>query len=359
MKWRGLSSQFRQRLYGASLFDVFGRYAYGRGVILDHNRGAKAEVLYSAFTTKKESEEKLEKEMNFVLGIGFEDNSTNIKSSFTKRRLNIIPIPQNGNSNFFQSIRVSTRTCGGTASMPFTNPMNLKDANLNFGPWLSSLNNPKDYVLTELNHLESVSRFLIEEIFKQRVERNILNKSFTEPKIYISNHHIDDVSESIFTNSYKIYVTLVTRYGDQIMLRPMFEDDDNWWTFKDEDEFESKATLLAMRLKLRYALPIVQRFYNVGAIKPYSRGFNDNWLKSSHIRIPLYGMDETKMTKFHHDKYGIDFLVYDEGSKRRYAFALYDKQFVGTYGLEAIYEKAPINTKYTDRLPDDFVIIGL
>ena len=30
----------------------------------------------------------------------------------------------------------------------------------------------------------------------------------------------------------------------------------------------------------------------------------------------------------------MDFLLYDGGKGRRYAFAIYDKDFIGTYGLE-------------------------
>lgn len=77
------------------------------------------------------------------------------------------------------------------------------------------------------------------------------------------------------------------------------------------------------------------------------------------IEIPLYGMDEMKMTKCHHKGYNMEFLLYDGGRGKRYAFAIYDKSFIGTYGLEKIYNSASSVKLPDEYIMDDYIIIGL
>ena len=77
------------------------------------------------------------------------------------------------------------------------------------------------------------------------------------------------------------------------------------------------------------------------------------------IEIPLYGMDEMKMTKCHHKGYNMEFLLYDGGRGKRYAFAIYDKPFIGTYGLEKIYNNATPVKLPDEYIMDDYIIIGL
>ena len=49
---------------------------------------------------------------------------------------------------------------------------------------------------------------------------------------------------------------------------------------------------------------------------------------------------------------------YDGGEGRRYAFAIYDKSFIGTYGLEKIYQRAPLVDFPAEYIIDNYVAVS-
>ncbi|WP_418312746.1 hypothetical protein, partial [Porphyromonas sp.] len=242
----------------------------------------------------------------------------------------------------------------------------IKDFSVDFSPWFASLKGPEDFTITRTEQFKPLSEYIFEENFRQRIETQDFNRNFREPKIYITNGYSNVTP--ILGGSKELYVTLKTRYGDDILLRPIHADDEKWWSVESKEELDAKARELAGVLKDRYNLEIVSyyqppiRRIDSGEIIPLT--FNPESIRGLKphydlIQIPFYGMNEMKMTKCYHKGYKMDFLLYDGGKGRRYAFAIYDKSFIGTYGLEKIYQRAPLVDFPEEYIIDNYVVVGL
>ncbi len=367
IRWNYLNGRFLHDLYGSPLAETFGS-RYGSLIADQILVGANAEAIFHGTSKSARTQTSQEKAMNEVIHTGIkmplEDSSIGANAqdstgfSWNKRVLD---------ETDFSSINIVVRTNGNGLQVPFSYPKSIKDFSVDFSPWFASLKASEDFTITRTEHLKSLSEYIFEENFRQRIDKQDFNKDFREPKIYITNGY-SHIYPSL-GGSKKLYVTLKTRYGDDILLRPIHADDDKWWSVENEEELNAKAKELASILKDRYNLEIISyyrprvRKYDHAALTSFTfdPGINDLQIRPHNdlIHIPFYGMNEMKMTKCYHRGYKMDFLLYDGGEGRRYAFAIYDKSFIGTYGLEKIYQRAPLINFPAEYIIDNYVVVGL
>lgn len=366
IRWNYLNKRFLNDLYGSPLAETFGS-KYGVLIADQFLVGANAQALFYGSSKNARSQSSQEHAMDQVIHAGLNiplDGDTvggqfRNKAGFNWRKNSV-------ESYGFSSIDVVYRTNGGKAQSAFAYPKGIDNFSVDFSPWFASLKGPEDFTITRTEQFKPLSEYIFEENFRQRIEKQDFNRVFREPKIYITNGY-SNVYYSI-GGSKELYVTLKTRYGDDILLRPIHADNDKWWTVENEEELNAKAKELANILKDRYNLEISSyyqpptRRYDPSEITPFT--FNPGGVEqfrphSDLIHIPFYGMDEMKMTKCYHSGYKMDFLLYDGGKGRRYAFAIYDKDFIGTYGLEKIYQRAPLVDFPEEYIIDNYVVVGL
>lgn len=366
IRWNYLNKRFLNDLYGSPLAENFGS-RYGSLIADQLLVGANAEAIFYGTSKYARAQESQEKALNEVIHAGIKiplkDDTIGANAqdstgfSWSKKILD---------ETDFSRINIVARTNGNGLQVPFSYPKSIKDFSVDFSPWFASLKGPEDFTITRTEHFKPLSEYIFEENFRQRIEKQDFNRDFREPKIYITNGY-SNVSP-LLGGSNKLYVTLKTRYGDDILLRPIHADDEKWWSVESKEELDAKARELAGVLKDRYTLEIVSyyqppiRRIDPGEITPLTfspGGIRDLMPHYDLIQIPFYGMNEMKMTKCYHKGYKMDFLLYDGGRGRRYAFAIYDKDFIGTYGLEKIYQKAPLVDFPEEYIIDNYVVVGL
>lgn len=366
IRWNYLNKRFLKDLYGSPLAETFGS-KYGVLIADQFLVGANAQALFYGSSENARSQRSQESAMDRViragLNIPLDEDTLGVnfrnKAGFNWRENTV-------EAYGFSSIDVVYRTNGGKAQSTFAYPKGIDNFSVDFSPWFASLKGPEDFTITRTEQFKPLSEYIFEENFRQRIEKQDFNKDFREPKIYITNGH-----SNVYRfpgGSKELYVTLKTRYGDDILLRPIHADDDKWWTVENEEELNAKAKELANILKDRYDLEIVSyyrppiRSVFPGILKPLTFKPDGAELLNPHydfIHIPFYGMNEMKMTKCYHQGYKMDFLLYDGGKGKRYAFAIYDKSFIGTYGLEKIYQRAPFVDFPEEYIIDNYVVVGL
>lgn len=366
IRWNYLNKRFLKDLYGSPLAETFGS-KYGVLIADQFLVGANAQALFYGSSENARSQRSQESAMDRViragLNIPLDEDTLGVnfrnKAGFNWRENAV-------EAYGFSSIDVVYRTNGGKAQSTFAYPKGIDNFSVDFSPWFASLKGPEDFTITRTEQFKPLSEYIFEENFRQRIETQDFNQDFREPKIYITNGH-----SNVYRfpgGSKELYVTLKTRYGDDILLRPIHADDDKWWTVESEEELNAKAKELANILKDRYDLEIVSYYRPPiervfpGILNPLTFKPDGAELLNPHydfIHIPFYGMNEMKMTKCYHQGYKMDFLLYDGGKGRRYAFAIYDKSFIGTYGLEKIYQRAPLVDFPEEYIIDNYVVVGL
>lgn len=366
IRWNYLNKRFLNDLYGSPLAKNFGS-RYGSLIADQLLVGANAEAIFYGTSKYARAQESQEKALNEVIHAGIKiplkDDTIGANAqdstgfSWSKKILD---------ETDFSRINIVARTNGNGLQVPFSYPKSIKDFSVDFSPWFASLKGPEDFTITRTEQFKPLSEYIFEENFRQRIETQDFNRNFREPKIYITNGYSNVTP--ILGGSKELYVTLKTRYGDDILLRPIHADDEKWWSVESKEELDAKARELAGVLKDRYNLEIVSyyqppiRRIDSGEIIPLT--FNPESIRGLKphydlIQIPFYGMNEMKMTKCYHKGYKMDFLLYDGGKGRRYAFAIYDKSFIGTYGLEKIYQRAPLVDFPEEYIIDNYVVVGL
>ncbi len=366
IKWNYLSKTFLVNLYGKSLQNTF-ENAYGVLMPIQIVTGAKAEGVFKGVGRRRVRGYQTVTEDNMSatisVGISYPKGDADISA---KDSIGFSWKTENKWKDYFGSVMIATRTLGGGPAKPFNSAQSIDGFSIDFAPWLSTLRDPQDYTVTDVEQFESIADYVMEENFRQHIKLGVFRGALQEPKIVISNWLELSLPRE---TSKKLYLALQTRHGDEILLRPIHSDDEGWWTVKDEADFDAKANQLASIIKNRYNLEVVKTYYygvngggHGGTIGMLSSNVADilHILRSlKPIEIPLYGMDEMKMTKCHHKGYNMEFLLYDGGRGKRYAFAIYDKSFIGTYGLEKIYNSASSVKLPDEYIMDDYIIIGL
>lgn len=366
IKWNYLSKTFLDNLYGNSLQNTF-ENAYGVLMPIQIVTGAKAEGVFKGVGRRRVRGYQTVTEDNMSatisVGISYPKGDADISA---KDSIGFSWKTENKWKDYFGSVMIATRTLGGSPAKPFNSAQSIDGFSIDFAPWLSTLRDPQDYTVTDVEQFESIADYVMEENFRQHIKLGVFRGALQEPKIVISNWLELSLPRE---TSKKLYLALQTRHGDEILLRPIHSDDEGWWTVKDEADFDAKANQLASIIKNRYNLEVVKTYYygvngggHGGTIGMLSSNVDDilHILRSlKPIEIPLYGMDEMKMTKCHHKGYNMEFLLYDGGRGKRYAFAIYDKSFIGTYGLEKIYNSASSVKLPDEYIMDDYIIIGL
>ena len=366
IKWNYLSKTFLDNLYGNSLQNTF-ENAYGVLMPIQIVTGAKAEGVFKGVGRRRVRGYQTVTEDNMSatisVGISYPKGDADISA---KDSIGFSWKTENKWKDYFGSVMIATRTLGGGPAKPFNSAQSIDGFSIDFAPWLSTLRDPQDYTVTDVEQFESIADYVMEENFRQHIKLGVFRGALQEPKIVISNWLELSLPRE---TSKKLYLALQTRHGDEILLRPIHSDDEGWWTVKDEADFDAKANQLASIIKNRYNLEVVKTYYygvngggHGGTIGMLSSNVDDilHILRSlKPIEIPLYGMDEMKMTKCHHKGYNMEFLLYDGGRGKRYAFAIYDKSFIGTYGLEKIYNSASSVKLPDEYIMDDYIIIGL
>ena len=366
IKWNYLSKTFLDNLYGNSLQNTF-ENAYGVLMPIQIVTGAKAEGVFKGVGRRRVRGYQTVTEDNMSatisVGISYPKGDADISA---KDSIGFSWKTENKWKDYFGSVMIATRTLGGGPAKPFNSAQSIDGFSIDFAPWLSTLRDPQDYTVTDVEQFESIADYVMEENFRQHIKLGVFRGALQEPKIVISNWLELSLPRE---TSKKLYLALQTRHGDEILLRPIHSDDEGWWTVKDEADFDAKANQLASIIKNRYNLEVVKTYYygvngggHGGTIGMLSSNVDDilHILRSlKPIEIPLYGMDEMKMTKCHHKGYNMEFLLYDGGRGKRYAFAIYDKSFIGTYGLEKIYNSASSVKLLDEYIMDDYIIIGL
>ena len=366
IRWNYLNKRFLNDLYGSPLAETFGS-RYGSLIADQILVGANAEAIFYGTSKYTRAQESQEKALNEVIHAGIKiplkDDTIGANAqdstgfSWSKTILD---------KNDFSSINIVARTNGNGLQVPFSYPKSIKDFSVDFSPWFASLKGPEDFTITRTEQFKPLSEYVIEENFKQRINKQYFNSKMRVPFIGITNGHYRR-DFAYFTTPTKLYVTLLTRYGDEILLRPIHSDDDSWWTVHSESEFNNKAAQLASILKDCYNLQIVKSYrkQNISDKPEHLPRINDfkpdpdDHYAFQNVIIPFYGMDEMKMSKCYHHGYNMEFLLYDGGKGRQYAFAIYDKSFIGTYGLEKIYQRAPLVDFPAEYIIDNYVVVGL
>ncbi len=370
IKWHYLSKTFLDNLYGSSLQNTF-ENAYGVLIPTQIVTGAKAVGVFKGVGKSRGRgyQTVTEDKMSATISVGISyPKGKNPVDVSARDSIGFSWKNKNQWKSEFNEVKIATRTFGGGPAKPFNSAQSIDGFSIDFAPWLSTLRDPQDYTVTDMEQFESIADYVMEENFRQHIKQGAFRGALQEPKIVISNG-LDSFVPS--KTPKKLYLTLKTRHGDEILLRPIHPDDEGWWTVKDEEDFDAKANQLASIMRKRYNLEIVKIYHQgrnwneydgiVGMssfdgddITPILRSYKS-------IKIPLYGMDEMQMTCCYHEGYGMEFLLYDGGQGKRYAFAIYSKDFIGTYGLERIYDRAsasPVRFP-DDYIMDDYIVIGL
>lgn len=368
IKWNYLSTTFLDNLYGNSLQNTF-EEVYGVLIPTQILTGAKAEGVFKGIgkTNRRGTTTVNEESMSATIsaGISYPKGSVNISA---KDSIGFSWKNKNQWKSEFDGVKIATRTLGGGPAKPFNPAQSIDGFSIDFAPWLSTLRGPQDYTVTDMERFESIADYVMEENFRKHIKENRFPQALEVPKIVITNWLR---RRAPINTPEKLYLALKTRHGDEILLRPIYPNNEEWWTVKDREDFDEKADILASIMKDRYNLEITKS-YSVG-VRLDAGGMQAGAMTSSHlnqsipivtvfldnVQVPLYGMDETQMSLCHHEGYDMEFLLYDGGRGKRYAFAIYDKAFIGTYGLEKIYNNASPVKRPDEYIMDDYIIIGL
>lgn len=372
IKWNYLSRTFLDNLYSTPLSATF-KDTYGILIPTNILTGAKAEALFrgeaGGRSARGKRYEATENGMSATIQDGITFPKGEREGSFSvKDSIGFSWRSDKKWKDQFSSVQITTRTVGGGAAKPFSPAKSIDGFSIDFAPWLATLRGPQDYTVTDLRQFESIEDYVMEENFKQHIQQRRFDSSLIEPKILITNHLEYYIPLYAPQN---LYLVLRTRHGDDILLRPIHPNDEKWWKVEDEAAFDLKAEQLASIMKERYNLEIVKNYHaGIGLVEKQSQTSAINIstevlpieVKRNYLRdieIPLYGMDEMKMTRCYHKGYDMEFLLYDGGRGHRYAFAIYDKAFIGTYGLEKIYQKARQVSFPEEYIMDEYTVIGL
>lgn len=360
IKWNYLTRVFLGNLYGNPLSKTFSR-DFGLFLTPEIITGVKAEGLFYGETEFISSKENREKSMSAAMSMSAKipiGVGTKIKGEMG------FSLDQDQKDALgFKSLKIVARTYGGGISQSFSAPSEIDKLTINFAPWLSTIKGPKDYTITHIAKYEPVSDYIIGDNLVKLLNAGKLQDKMTEPQIHITIGAYNCRLNCIPADSNKLYVTLLTRFGDEVLLRPIHSNDDEWWTIHNEFEYFSKSAKVAKVLSERYRLPIHREFFEDFQRQYRTRNLeiDESLLFSDFISVKtqLYGLDELKMKKYHHKLYNMDFLIYDGGKGHRYAYLIFNKKLIGTYGLEDIYKKASTIEFEEGILPDDYVIIAL
>lgn len=196
---------FIDHLYNNSMHELVN--SYGAFILTDFYTGGKAVALYKGTAIATASTEMREDAM-----------SASISGSFLSSDLDAGFVGNSGSSSSangsLSQINISVKILGGDLGLStFSTPTSLDNININLLPWLASLNNQSSHKIIGLNNggLHSLSDFILEENFKQRINKNLslgpYSKSITEPFVYI---RLED------NNMHSAH--LVTRFGDHIRI---------------------------------------------------------------------------------------------------------------------------------------------
>lgn len=376
---RFLDQDFLANLYNVPMSHLFDTYS--QTFISGFYQGGRANLLL--YAERKNASIDIHKSLSDYLSFSLKPANDGDSGSLSfNHNENAKKVAENN----FSIIAISYNYVGGkNHSMNFSSPKEPKEGvSVNFTPWLQSLTDDAsshtfvDFV--QDGGLEPVYKYIKEENFQQRIKQNSLNSKFYTPKIYISIGKyyppgsflsaISNPSED-YSKPGSLYVTLSTRHGDLIRLRPIKENDANYWFIHSEEDWNKKAQELCS---------ILQQYYNVDIIKigSYKSLWGGNQQVNSiydfslpvdsipphlihavPVEIDFYGLKEGNFRKAHHPSYsGIELLLYTDGRGRNMAYSIYNTRILSAYGLQDTYRKAPVTSISAEEL-QAYRIIGL
>ncbi len=365
------SPHFLANLYNTPIATMFsGKYGYSNLLINKFYAGGKAELLF--VTDFKDARTEMERNDSVKTAI----NASILNKGGGSISFNGASIDKKSYSENISSMRLSLRVQGGQPHSSMNIPVQeAKNVSLNFSPWITSLHDENTHRLISFpeNPFLTLDQFIREENIRKRIsDPRLWNGKFITPKIEI--HWGEYPILASFGEPLKnIYAVLRTRYGDYIQLRPYKEKDETYWTASTEDEFNKKAMELKNYFSKYYDMDIVQVINRLKAtplstrkIPPYSQDPSDIfYTKSIALSLPLFGIQESKMVRCQHPHYYkpeqgmyIQYLLFDGGAGKQYAFSIYKEWILDTYGIRSIFEKAPKVTKTMDEL-NKYKIIAL
>lgn len=301
-----LHPMFREELYNTSPSEFFSNY--GGFVLSNYITGGKALGFYCGIYKQSETSETKEHNMNKEISgsFGFKKDSISGSWGFGKNFAN-----GNSSTNTFSSLQTSIQTIGGASgSTAISIPQDINTINVDLSEWMKSLKDSKNNSIISVleNGLIPITDFIVEENLKDAFldiyKNGVTNiTSMQEPYILFSQ------GEGTLSGV-TWYIYLITRFGDQILLRTRFANPWNNFPESIQDELQ--------RISNIFGLKIVQDLNLDGFDGAVSGPSYDE-------EIPFDAFAENNMTKFIDENNGVIYLLYtDENNKFAYSIH-YDK----------------------------------
>lgn len=349
-----LSKTFKQNLYSSTIGSIITNY--GEFVLTGYITGGKAFALYAGVGKDDTTSESRRDGLNKDIGLSFSWKKVSASGNANFGSLNGDTTSINYNTN---ELYTKLFVWGGNPNgIGFENAKNLKTISINLDNWVNTLSDENTHGIIDIaeNGLYSISDFVIEHNFKERMRRTISgvlphNPQFMTPRIDIGRIFVkySSTGEAL----YDVAPVLITKQGDRIILRTQ-----NKSTLTDAElmgnasatVFTQKASEIYEQKKGLYGL----RIRSVSTLKL-------NPQLGDPLCVDLGEVRENEMYTYINSKTNMEY-IYDP--VRKIAFSLYvgsrdGDVILDDYGIRDWVESLPTKSISLANLANNYTIIGL
>lgn len=319
-----LQQSFIDQIYNLPPYEA--RQLYGQLVITGFYSGGKATALFIGKNTEQNTSETKEKNMlnsinaSFLFKKGQPNDNSSADFGLGNSSSHTIAA-QNKLTNF----QTSFKTYGGGYGFPaFTVPKSVELVNVDFGPWLSSMNDKSRHILVDFKDggLMPIADLVEEENTKNTFTRSgaegyeLPVKPLMEPRLEGTYH------KSNFSNSAGFLIFMLrTRFGDYITLKI----DQTFRNMGDNALLDSWTISTAQSKLPFYNLQVVSTHVSQVQMFPYS---------AKGLFIGRYEglIDEASTKKYYDSKRSIWYLL-SESNGAKIAYSIRYDYLFDTYGI--------------------------
>lgn len=320
--------------------------AYGSFVLTDFLTGGKTNALYNGLYLKETADATKETDMDNSINASYgfktgKDAEGKITGDFGfgKKSTGSTSI-----SKEITDLTMSVRTVGGSKTFgSFTVPKKIEDIDINLSSWVSSLNDRATHNIIGINDkgLTPISDYILEENFKQSIQNHhsgfVDLRKFQEPRIEVRKVRVTNQLATVT-------MFLITRFGDQIILKMTTPNVDGFISLGDNAKFLEIANRFKDNKGEFYKLKI-------------TANPNDFYLTYGKVNVNFATIKEVEMKKFIDTNSGITYLL-QAGDNQKLAYAIHDDYVLDTYGIRAWVNTLPVEN-INPRTLTDYTIVGL
>lgn len=377
------TSAFLRELYNTPLKELFASNSkdYSDWVIVGYQTGGRVDFLYKATSknnmSSEEREQALKAAMNASCKLKSFGGSLDASISLSQKESETI------NSTFSEAYFSNKFIGGKIEASGYSAPSEIKTLSVNLSSWIQSLENEENQVFMNLLSGEwgiyPLYKFIREKNLRNRIKDRQFG-NYQKPKFEIAWGALTGTINlaTVPKKPYPIYVSLITRFGDNILLRPINQKDERYWSAQTGKEFVTKANQIAETLSQSMDIDIVRvdrishprslddfkskNLFRKGEVLPLEPFISNSYVN----KVEAYDLLHQKLNavRCYHPTYGhpgkskVQYLLFTGISGEKYALCIYAPYIISTYGLDKIYNAARV-VDYNMVDFDEYTVIAL